>query len=289
VAEDAQEIESRAVDRVIFFSDAVVAIAITLLAIDLPVPHGSTLSAFWSSAIHDNGTHYLAFLVSFYAIAAKWTNHHDAFRFTRRMDSRLRWLNMLWLLMIVIIPFATRLLTEPGQQSLDVNALEYGFYALVQALGSAIMIIMLRHMAAHRQAPDMPPPTLTGLDWQSYALTLGFGLSIPVFFATRYGWVIWIVVPLLIRRIHRLRARKHPGAPAARRPLQPSDGPVPAALAARSGPSATWPMSFLLLATDEGETRGDRDGVRSRVEIARAAAEIRQTADVAGIAGSCSP
>jgi len=210
VAEDAQELESRAVDRLIFFSDAVVAIAITLLAIDLPVPHGSTLHAFWSS-VHDNGLHYLAFLVSFYSIAAKWTNHHDAFRYTRRMDSRLRWLNMVWLLMIVIIPFATRLLTEPGHQSLDVNALEYGFYALVQSLGAAIMIIMLRHMAAHRQAPDMPPLTLTSLAWQSYVLALAFGLSIPVFFATRYGWVVWIAVPLLLRSLRRLRARKHPG------------------------------------------------------------------------------
>jgi hypothetical protein len=42
-------------------------------------------------------------------------------------------------------------------------------------------------------------------------VTLGFGLSIPVFFATRYGWVLWIVVPLLLRIFRRLRARKHPG------------------------------------------------------------------------------
>ena len=213
MAENAQELESRAVDRFIFFSDAVVAIAITLLAIDLPVPHGSTLPAFWSS-LGDNTTHYLAFLVSFYSIAAKWTNHHDAFRYTRQMDSRLRALNMLWLLLIVIIPFATRLLTEGVHQSLDVNALEYGFYGLVQSLGAAIMIIMLRHMASHGQAPDMPAPTLAGLESQSYVLALAFGLSIPVFFATRYGWVVWIVVPLLLRNFRRLRARKHPGAPA---------------------------------------------------------------------------
>ena len=212
-AERAGEIDSRAADRVIFFSDAVVAIAITLLAIDLPIPHGSSLSAFWSS-VHHNAYHYLAFLVSFWAIAAKWTDHHDAFRYTRRMDPRLRLLNTYWLLTIVIIPFATRLLTEPGHQSLDVNALEYGFYSLVQALGSAMMIIMLRYMASHRQAPDMPPPTLTGLAWQSYALMLGFGLSIPVFFATSYGWVVWILVPLLLRIVHRRHNRKRSGAPA---------------------------------------------------------------------------
>ena len=94
------------------------------------------------------------------------------------------------------------------------NALEYGFYSLVQSLGSAIMILMLRYMASHRQAPDMPPPALTGLAWQSYAMMLGFGLSIPVFFATSYGWVIWIMVPLLLRIIHRRRNRKRSGVPA---------------------------------------------------------------------------
>jgi uncharacterized membrane protein len=211
MAEDDQELESRAVDRLIFFSDAVVAIAITLLAIDLPVPAGHSLSAFWSSVQH-NDAHYLAFLVSFWAIAAKWSVHHDAFRYLRRMDSRLRWLDMVWLLTIVVIPFATKLLTVPGSEDPDVHALQFGFYALVQSLGSVVMIVILRHMASHRQAPDMPSPTLTGMAWESYSPALGFGLSIPVFFATSYAWVLWIVIPLLMRVVPRLRGRKRPGA-----------------------------------------------------------------------------
>ena len=121
------DLEQRAVDRLIFFSDAVVAIAITLLAIDLPVPRGATVSQFWSSVRH-NGGHYLAFAISFLAIAAAWNHHHDLFRYARSMDSRLRTLNMAWLLTIVLNPFATRLLTSQGHQPLGVHALRFGFY-----------------------------------------------------------------------------------------------------------------------------------------------------------------
>jgi hypothetical protein len=103
----------RAVDRLTFFSDAVVAIAITLLAIDLPVPTGATVSQFWSSVRH-NGGHYAAFAISFVAIAAAWDHHHDIFRYAQSMDSRVRTLNMAWLLTIVLNPFATKLLTSQG-------------------------------------------------------------------------------------------------------------------------------------------------------------------------------
>jgi len=82
---------------------------------------------------------------TFGAIAAAWGDHHDAFRYTRRMDRRLRTLNMAWLLMIVVTPFATRLLTSPGGQSQSVHAVKFGFYALTQALVSLAMVAMLRH------------------------------------------------------------------------------------------------------------------------------------------------
>ena len=62
--DDEMEPESRAAERPTFFSDAVVAIAITLLAIELPVPEGGTVSEFWSSVRSDAG-HYAAFLISF--------------------------------------------------------------------------------------------------------------------------------------------------------------------------------------------------------------------------------
>lgn len=200
------ESEARSVDRLTFFSDAVVAIAITLLAIDLPVPEGGTLSAFLTSVRHNSG-HYLAFLISFAAIAAAWSHHHDIFRYTRRMDPRLRSMNTIWLMMIVLNPFATRMLTSQSNHSLSVHAVRFGFYALLQALVSLMMIAMLRHMLSRDQAPGIPESVANDTGWQSYGLVLGFGISVPVFFATSYAWVLWIAVPLIVRRVYQFRHR----------------------------------------------------------------------------------
>lgn len=208
------EYESRAVDRLTFFSDAVVAIAITLLAIDLPVPEGGTVSEFWSSVRHNDG-HYAAFLISFAVIASARSRHHDLFQYAKRVDSRLRTINTVWLLMIVLIPFAARLLTTRGPQTVDVHALRFGFYALLQVLAYLALFAMQRHMTSHRQAPDAPPLFLDDLTWASYGVMLGFGLSIPVFFATTYGWVLWFVIPLLVTGLRWLQRRdRSPREPA---------------------------------------------------------------------------
>ena len=207
MSDDERDSGAKAAERLTFFSDAVVAIAITLLAIDLPVPEGITLSEFLTSVRHDDG-HYLAFLISFAAIAAAWFDHHDLFRYVRGTDARLKVLNMWWLLSIVLNPFATKLLVVSGQ-SLSVHALKFGFYALLQVLESAMLYAMLRHLIACRLA-DPPRPVVDSLTRKSYSLVLGFGLSIPVFFATTDGWLLWIAGPVLAgllrhrhRRIHR--------------------------------------------------------------------------------------
>jgi uncharacterized membrane protein len=188
------ETESRAAERLIFFSDAVVAIAMTLLALDLPVPEGTTVSEFRRSVGND-WPQYLAFLVSFWTISGAWSNHHDVFRYLRRADGRLRTLDMLWLLQIVLLPFATRLLTSKAHTDLIVNAFEFGFYALVQAVDSVLMLAMLRHMASEGLAPGLPARTRRAISRLELTLAVAFGLSIPVFFVTSYAWVLWIVVP----------------------------------------------------------------------------------------------
>jgi Endosomal/lysosomal potassium channel TMEM175 len=82
------EMEFASAERLAFFSDAVVAIALTLLALGLPVPGGieSPDSASVSDMIRDAARHvddYLAFLISFLVIGAHWRLHHRVFRYVR--------------------------------------------------------------------------------------------------------------------------------------------------------------------------------------------------------------
>jgi uncharacterized membrane protein len=203
VSEGPVEYEARAVDRLALFSDAVAAIAITLLAIDLPVPAGNTVSAFWASVQRNDG-HYTAFLLSFTVIAVMWSNHHNIFRYLKRADGRLRAINTVWLLAIVLNPFATKLLTSAGPETPDTESLQSGFYALIQVLESAAVLAMLQHIISHQQAPDAPRPALTDTAWRSWSVLLAFGLSIPVFFATHYAWILWIV-GLLFGQLRQLR------------------------------------------------------------------------------------
>jgi uncharacterized membrane protein len=200
------ELESRATDRLTLFSDAVVAIAITLLAIDLPVPDGRTTAVFLSS-VRGNAWDYLAFLITFVSIAGSWSTHHDVFRNTRRVDARLRQLDMAWLLMIVLLPFAARLLGNSDGENLTVHAFHWGFYALVQTLESGILLAMLRYMTASGLSAGLPERVVNSVTRQSYVLMAGFGSSIPVLFATSNGWLLWIVVPLGAHLFHRSRRR----------------------------------------------------------------------------------
>jgi uncharacterized membrane protein len=203
------EPDVRAVDRLTFFSDAVVAIAITLLAIDLPVPTGANVPQFWSSVQRNDG-HYAAFAISFLTIAAAWNHHHDIFRYTTNMDSRLRQLNTAWLLTIILHPFATRLLTSGSQETVAVHAFRFGFYSLLQVVGSALLIALMHHMLSHAQAPGMPKQVAAGRTSASLGMLVGFGLSIPVFFATTDAWALWLIGPVVVNQLYHFRRRRRP-------------------------------------------------------------------------------
>ena len=98
-------------ERVLFFSDAIVAIAITLLALDLKlnVSEGHQLTFKDLLLPWQN---YLAFILSFINIAGFWRTHHDFFIFINKLDERMLFYNICWLFFIVTLPFATSVLSS---------------------------------------------------------------------------------------------------------------------------------------------------------------------------------
>lgn len=102
-------------ERVIFFSDAVFAIALTLLVIDLRVPeedHGETSLDVIVSLLPG----FLGYVISFAVIAVNWLGHHRKFRVIKSYDTRLLQLNFAILFLIAFVPFPTSLISEyPGE------------------------------------------------------------------------------------------------------------------------------------------------------------------------------
>jgi len=124
-------------ERLVFFSDAVFAIAITLLVIDLKLPPAADLGserAAWQ-ALAETVPRFLGFVISFLVIGAYWVGHHRMFRHIVRYNDSLLWRNLLLLMWIAFLPFPTSVFSEPGrgQMPLVLYAASLGFAGLSSA------------------------------------------------------------------------------------------------------------------------------------------------------------
>ena len=207
---DEQEVNLFAAERLAFFTDAVVAIAITLLALELKVPEGDS----WAQVRHSIGSlsaEYIAFGISFLIIAVAWTGHHSMFRYVTRADGRLMLLNLGWLLMIVIAPFVTRMIVD------EKLMFPVGFvcYAAVQVLLAALMLAMLGH--AHRRnlfISQTPRRFLGGSRIRCLIPGIPFLVSIPFAFVPGIGqsaFTFWWAGPFLLALVFGVRRRARRG------------------------------------------------------------------------------
>ncbi|HEY1094116.1 MAG TPA: TMEM175 family protein [Glycomyces sp.] len=181
-------------ERMIFFSDAVIAIMLTLLALELPVPEGETAATLWES-LRENGAAYLAFGISFAVIAATWVAHHMLFTHVRRADPPLITLNLLALLAYVLVPWASKTLAE------STGGAGVALYSAVMAFLGLAMLLVLRHVRrAGLLEPETPPSVIGGIRAWTVTTMLMFALTIPT--ALLFGrWVmlVWPVVYLGLR------------------------------------------------------------------------------------------
>lgn len=94
------------------FSDGVFAVAITLLVLDIHPPARAETSSGLFRALGHLWPHYAAYAVSFLVIGIVWVNHHAVLALIARVDRQLAFLNLLLLMTVALIPFATGLLAD---------------------------------------------------------------------------------------------------------------------------------------------------------------------------------
>src|SRR3984893_4452561 len=104
-----QSNDDRDTGRIEAFSDGVIAVAITLLILDIHVPNVQTGLL---QALLKQWPTYLGYVTSFLVITIFWANHHNMFRHIQQVDYALLIINALFLMCIAFIPFVTSLLTK---------------------------------------------------------------------------------------------------------------------------------------------------------------------------------
>lgn len=127
--------------RVEAFSDAVIAIIMTLLVLELKVPHLETASIRDSLlSLRDLVPHFVAFGLSFLALAIVWVNHHHFFHGLKGIDQHLLWYNNHLLFWVCLAPFVTAFAGENSG-----NALAMSLYGVVMGMMSIAFLLMIRY------------------------------------------------------------------------------------------------------------------------------------------------
>jgi TMEM175 potassium channel family protein len=192
-------------DRVLFFSDAVFAIAITLLAVSLRVPEQIEHGLSTGRALHQALPGIVGFWISFAVIGLFWIGHHGLFRYINALDRPLILMNLLFLGVIAFLPYPTEVLSKTPS-SLSGAIIFYA--ACVAAAGIAELAIWLYATLRRTGLAE----SVTARVQLLYALRIArvpvvFLLSIPIALTSPqnapYFWVLVWVSGLAINRFVR--------------------------------------------------------------------------------------
>ncbi len=162
-------------ERLMFFSDAVFAIAITLLVIEIKVPHlhsGNVQEAL--SSLRALIPNFLGYLLSFLVIGRFWMAHHLTLQMPEHFTQKLMWPNMLLLLVVAFMPFATANMAENLVNRIPL--IFYNVVLLMLSLASAwVVAIATRLDVARQSVSDLERTTLRA---RSYGVVITVLLTV---------------------------------------------------------------------------------------------------------------
>lgn len=200
--------DHKQLERLTFFSDAVFAIAMTLLVVEVKLPHlhrptGPELG----DALLGLVPNYIGFLVSFLVLGRFWLTHHEVMGMLRASNRRLTTVNLLLLLAVAFMPFPTAVISEYVQLRVGI-----GFYTGWLIVLGLINRQLIRSIAA---SPELLEEGLTAAEMGPFLRRgwIAIAIGVCAFAAGMVTWVAALVVltlgsPIITLLIGRYAARK---------------------------------------------------------------------------------
>jgi len=187
-------------NRLEAFSDGVLAIVITIMVLELKVPHGEDLAA-----LKLRLPVFLSYVLSFIYVGIYWNNHHHLLHSTRRVSGGILWANLHLLFWLSLFPFTSAWVGE--HHTAPTPTAVYGFVLLMAAVA---YYLLQRAIIAH-QGPGSLLAEAVGFDWKGKLSPVLYFAAIPLAFVNSWiaiGLYAFVALLWLIpdRRIERALA-----------------------------------------------------------------------------------
>jgi uncharacterized membrane protein len=169
------------------FSDGVIAILITILVLELKIPHGDD----WG-ALRPLIPVFLTYVLSFVLLGIYWNNHHHMFHATDRVNGKILWANLHLLFWLSLIPFVTGWMGENHFASVPTAA--YG----VVMLGAGAAFNLLARTIIAQQGPGSKLAAATGPNLKATMSVVLYAAAIPLAFVREWlSDALYVAVALM--------------------------------------------------------------------------------------------
>jgi uncharacterized membrane protein len=169
------------------FSDAVIAILITIMVLELKIPHGSQ----WAD-VRPLVPVFLTYVLSFVILGIYWNNHHHMLQAAERINGRVLWANLHLLFWLSLFPFGTGWMGENHFDALPTAA--YGVVLLL----AAVAYYILQTVIVAEQAEGSTLRTALGRDLKGKSSPVIYAIAIPLAFVSSVASVVLYVVVALM-------------------------------------------------------------------------------------------
>ena len=169
------------------FSDGVMAIIITIMVLELKVPHGVELSA-----LRPLIPVFLSYVLSFTFLGIYWNNHHHMLQAIQHVNGRILWANLHLLFWLSLIPFVTGWMGENNFAALPV-----ALYGTVQLLTGLAYLILARALIAHH-GRDSTLAIALGRDFKGKVSLVCYAVAIPLAFVNSWAAItLYVLVAIM--------------------------------------------------------------------------------------------